>query len=346
MKTFEYERATDVDDAVRRLAAEPTAKPLAGGTNLVDLMKLGVERPDRLVDVSHLGLTDVVEEPDGSLTIGAGVLNADLAAHPAVRTRFPVLSRALLAGASGQLRNRATTAGNLLQRTRCVYFNDVSKPCNKREPGTGCPAIEGLSRELAVLGTSHSCIATHPGDMAVALTALDATVHFTTTEGPSSLRIGDFYRLPGDEPERDTNLPVGAVITAVTIPALPFAAHSTYRKARDRRSYAFALASVAAAIDVDGDVVRDVRIAFGAASHKPWRASAAEDALRGGPVTLSAFAAAADAELAAATPTNQNAFKVPLLRRLVVGVLAELTGVDDAAGPTNGRAADTGEAAA
>jgi len=341
MKTFEYTRAADVRDALDRVAAGAT--PLGGGTNLVDLMKLGVARPDALVDVSRLDLGDVVLDDDGTLSIGATVPNADLAAHPVVRTRYPALSRALLAAASGQLRNRATTAGNLLQRTRCVYFMNTSKPCNKREPGSGCPAIEGLSRELAVLGGSSSCIATHPGDMAVAMTAFDATVHFETVDGPDQLPIQEFFRLPGDEPERDTNLPLGALITRVTIPPLAFAGHSTYRKARDRRSYAFALGSVAAALDVEGGIIRDVRIALGAASHRPWRAFTAEDALRGGRATIDAFSAAAGAELAAATPTTQNAFKVPLLQRLIVGTLAELAGIggaDDSAGA--GISDDTG----
>jgi xanthine dehydrogenase YagS FAD-binding subunit len=325
---FEYARADDVPGAVALLATNPAAKPLAGGTNLVDLLKLGVEHPELLVDVNRLGIADVVAADDGGLLIGANARNSDLAADPLVRTRYPVLSKALLAGASGQLRNMASTAGNLLQRTRCTYFNDVSKPCNKREPGTGCPAIEGVSRELAILGTSDHCIATFPGDMAVAMCALEAEIRFETVDGPAALPIDDFYRLPGDEPERDTNLPVGALITEIRLPGLPFGAVSTYRKARDRRSYAFGLGTVAAALDVEDGVVRDVRLALGAVAHKPWRARTAEAMLRGGPATPSAFAEAARAELAAAVTTEQNAFKVPLLERMIPGVLAELAGVD------------------
>jgi xanthine dehydrogenase YagS FAD-binding subunit len=335
MKTFEYERATDVASAVATLDRTPNAKPLGGGTNLVDLMKLGVERPDLLVDVSRLDFGGVDELADGGLRIGAGVRNSDLAAHPLVRTRYPALTRALVSAASGQLRNQATTGGNLLQRTRCTYFMDTTKPCNKREPGTGCGAIAGLSRELGILGVNDLCIATHPGDMAVALAALDAVVVFETVDGEQRLSIDGFFREPGDDPTRDTNLPSGALITAVELPALPVATNSTYRKARDRRSYAFALGSVAAALSVDeAGVVTDVRIALGAASPVPWRARKAEEALVGSPATPASFAAAAQLELAAATTTEQNAFKVPLLTRLVVGVLSELAGLDHEADDT------------
>jgi xanthine dehydrogenase YagS FAD-binding subunit len=328
MRAFDYVRSDDVAGAVAVLAEDPDAKPIAGGTNLVDLMKLGVERPDRLVDVNRIDFGGVTAQPDGGLLIGAGVRNSDLAADPLVRTRYPMLSKALLAAASGQLRNMASTGGNLLQRTRCVYFTDVTKPCNKREPGTGCPAIEGLSRELAVLGTSEHCIATHPGDMAVPLMALDAVIRFETADGPGSLPIGEFFRLPGDEPERDTNLPKGALITAVEVPGLAFGAVSTYRKARDRRSYAYGLGTVAAALDVEDGRVRDVRIALGAVAHTPWRAHRTEEALRGGPATAEAFTAAARLELADAVTTEQNAFKVPLLERMIAGVLGELAGLD------------------
>jgi xanthine dehydrogenase YagS FAD-binding subunit len=327
VKPFSYLRAESVGGAVLALAEHPHAKPLGGGTNLVDLMRLGVERPASLVDVSHLDLGGVNVTADGGIRIGAGMRNGELAADPIVRERYPVLSRALLAGASGQLRNMATVGGNLLQRTRCVYFMDSSKPCNKREPGSGCPAIEGISRDLAILGTSPHCIANYPGDMAVALSALDAVVHFETLDGSGSLPIGEFYRLPGEHPEIDTRLPVGALITAVELPGIPFGAVSTYRKARDRRSFAFALVSVAAAIDVQDGIVRDIRLALGGVAHKPWRATTAENALRGGPATRDAFAAAAAAELAAATPTEQNAFKVPMATRMITGVLAQLAGV-------------------
>ncbi len=325
MRPFDYARPTDIGGALA-LMSRPGTVPLGGGTNLVDLMKLGVARPSALVDITHLGLDAVEAMPDGGLRIGAGVRNSDLAADRLVRERFPVLSMALLSAASGQLRNMATVGGNLLQRTRCLAFMDPSKACNKREPGTGCSAIEGISRDLAVLGTSALCVATAPGDMAVALAALAAIVHFETVDGPGSLRVDAFYRLPGEHPERDTELPVGALITAVELPGLPFAAISTYRKARDRASYAFALVSVAAALDVQDGVVRDVRLALGGVAHKPWRARAAEDVLRGAPATAEVFGRAADAELAAATPLADNAFKVPLARRLVLSTLSELVG--------------------
>lgn len=325
MRPFDYARPTDIGGALA-LMSRPGTVPLGGGTNLVDLMKLGVARPSALVDITHLGLDAVEAMPDGGLRIGAGVRNSDLAADRLVRERFPVLTMALLSAASGQLRNMATVGGNLLQRTRCLAFMDPSKACNKREPGTGCSAIEGISRDLAVLGTSALCVATAPGDMAVPLAALDAIVHFETVDGPGSLRVDAFYRLPGEHPERDTELPAGALITAVELPGLPFAAVSTYRKARDRASYAFALVSVAAALDVQDGVVRDVRLALGGVAHKPWRARAAEDVLRGAAATAEVFGRAADAELAAATPLADNAFKVPLARRLVLSTLSELAG--------------------
>ena len=255
-------------------------------------------------------------------------VTGDLAADLRVRTRYPVLARALLSAASGQLRNRASTGGNLLQRTRCVYFTDPSKPCNKREPGTGCPARTGLSRELAVLGTSEHCIATHPGDMAVALAALDAVVHAETADGPVAVPLGDLHRLPGDAPQHDTTLPRGAVITAVELPPPPALSRSTYRKARDRASYAFALVSVAGVLVVADGVVREVRLALGGVAHKPWRARLAEQALVGRPATAQEIGAAIDLDPAAATPTEDNAFKVPLARRLVVGTLLELAGSD------------------
>lgn len=324
MKTFGYERADDVASAVTLLSRAPEAKLLAGGTNLVDLLKLGVERPDLVLDVNRVDCGGIEAQPDGGLRVGAGVRNADLAADMLVRTRFPVLAEALLAGASGQLRNMASTGGNLLQRTRCLYFMDTSKSCNKRAPGSGCPAIQGVSRELAILGGSSSCIATYPGDMAVALAALDATVVYETAEGTGRLGFDDFYRLPGDEPERDTNLPPGALITAVEIPGLPFGPVSTYRKARDRRSYAFGLVTVAAALDLEDGVVRDVRLALGGVAHRPWRARRAEEQLRGQPAVPESYRRAAEAELAAAEPTKQNAFKVPLAVRLITGALAQL----------------------
>ena len=326
MKSFEYTRPTDLGSAVVTLANVPSSMPIAGGTNLVDLLRLGVERPEVVVDISRLGLDDVEEAADGGLRIGAGVSNSHLAAHPLVRARYPMLSRALVSAASGQLRNMASTGGNLLQRTRCVYFMDATKPCNKREPGTGCPAIEGASRELAILGASRHCIATHPGDMAVALTALDAVVHFETASGHSSLPVHDFYRLPGEAPERDTDLPRGALITHIDIPPLAFGGTSTYRKARDRRSYAFGLVTVAAALDVRDGEVRGARIALGGVAHKPWRAATAEQLLEGREPDAAAFHDAAQAEMVAARPTKDNAFKVDLATRLMVGVLLELVG--------------------
>lgn len=325
MIPFDYERPADVGAAVTAVANRPTAVFLAGGTNLVDHMKLGVARPDLLVDVTALPLDHVDVLPDGGLRIGAGVRNSDLAAHPLVRTRYPVLSQALLAGASGQLRNMATTAGNLLQRTRCVYFQDVTTPCNKREPGSGCSAIDGYTRYHAILGASPSCVATHPSDMAVAMTALDAVVWAVGPEGERAIPVADLHRLPGDEPERDTVLRRGELITAVDLPAFPMAARSAYRKVRDRASYAFALVSVAVAVDLTGDLVDDVRIALGGVAHKPWRALRAEEVLRGRPPTIETFHAAADAELAHAEPLRGNEFKVPMVRNTLTAVLRDLT---------------------
>lgn len=329
MKSFAYERPGTVTEAVQALADRPTAKVLAGGTNLVDLMRLGVETPSALIDVNRLDFGGIDRTDDGGLLIGAGVRNSDLAAHPLIRARYPALSKALLSGASGQLRNMASTGGNLLQRTRCFYFSDPTKPCNKREPGTGCSAIEGESRELAILGGSEACIATYPGDMAVALTALEAVIHFETVNGRASAPINDFYRLPGNSPDQDTSLPPGALVIAIELPALAFGHHSTYRKARDRRSFAFGLATVAAALDLDGGNVRDVRLALGGVAHKPWRARTAEVALRGQPATPQSYLEAIRAELAVAQPTKQNAFKVELVERLVVGTLHELTGAKE-----------------
>jgi len=328
VREFRYERAGDPAAAVALLAAEPGGAFLGGGTNLVDLMKLGVATPDVLVDVRTLTSADVTDLPDGGLRIGAAVPNADLAADRRVRERFPVLAQALLAGASGQLRNRATTGGNLLQSTRCPYFTDVTRPCNKRAPGSGCGALEGAHRNHAVLGQTldgpGTCIATHPSDMAVALVALDAVVRVLGPDGERAVPIAELHRLPGDDPSRDTTLRHGELITAIDLPALPFAAGSRYRKVRDRASFAFALVSVAAAVDVADGVVRDVRLALGGVAHTPWRATAAEEALRGRPATEESFAAAADAELAAATPLRDNGFKVPLARNLVVRTLLEV----------------------
>jgi len=288
-------------------------------------MKLDVGRPDVLIDVRRVVSDRVEELPDGGVRIGAGVRNNDLAVDPVIRRRYPALSQALLSGATYQLRNLATTGGNLLQRTRCVYFQDVTKPCNKRSPGSGCAAREGYHRGLAVLGHSPSCIATHPSDMAVALAAFDAVVRTEGPDGSRQVPLVDFHRLPGDEPERDTVLERGELITAVDLPPLPVAARSRYRKVRDRASYAFALVSVAAAIEVSDGVVSDVRIALGGVSHKPWLATLAEQKLGGEEPTTAAFARAADAELEQAEPLPENGFKLPLARSTIVRTLIDLT---------------------
>lgn len=326
MKPFAYSRADDARSAVAAVMERPEAAYLGGGTNLVDHLKLGVAAPDLLVDISRLPLRQIEELPDGGLRIGANVRNSDLAAHPLVRQRYPMLSQALLAGASGQLRNAATTGGNLLQRTRCVYFQDVTTPCNKREPGSGCAAIGGHTRYHAILGASEHCVATHPSDMAVALTALDAVVVVLGADGERRIPLTGFYRLPGDTPQRDTVLDHGELITAVELPVLPARTRSMYRKVRDRASFAFALVSVAAAVETDGDTVREARIAFGGVAHKPWRATRAEEALRGAPATEDAYRRAADAELTAAEPLSGNAFKVPMTRNTLAAVLRGLSG--------------------
>ena len=324
MREFEYRRARDAGQAVALVAGRPEAAFLGGGTNLIDHMKLGITRPDLLVDVSDLDLGAVQEQADGRVRIGAGVRNADLAADRLIRERYPVLSRALLAGASPQLRNLATTAGNLRQRTRCVYFQDVTTPCNKREPGSGCSALEGYTRYHAVLGASEHCVAVHPSDMAVALSALGATIEVQSPGGRRELAIDDFYRLPGEEPQRDTVLGHGELITAVTLPALPMARNSTYRKIRDRASYAFALVSVASALGVSDGVISEARIAFGGLAHKPWRATRAELELQGAEPTDDAFRRAADVELADASPLAENAFKIPMARNALITVLRGL----------------------
>lgn len=322
MTPFHYERATDTTAAVQLIG--PGASYLAGGTNLVDLMRETVERPTGLVDVS--ALSDMIEErSDGGLVVGAGVKNSTLASHPAVRARYPVLARALLAGASAQIRNMASVGGNIMQRTRCHYFYDLAARCNKRNPGAGCDAREGFNRIHAILGASPDCVATHPSDMCVALAAIDAIVRLEGPEGARSLALVDLHRLPGDRPDIETELRPGELITAVELPPLPLAARSTYRKVRDRASYAFALVSVAAALDLASNgTVRDVRLALGGVAHKPWRAKAAEAALRGGPSTAEAFRAAAEAELQDAVGLRHNAFKIELAKRTITAVLAGL----------------------
>jgi xanthine dehydrogenase YagS FAD-binding subunit len=326
VRPFGYVAAADPASAAALVRDRPGAAFLAGGTNLVDLMKLGVAAPGLLVDVTGVLPGRIERTAAGGLRIGAGVRNSDLAADPRVRAEFPMLAQAVLAGASGQLRNMATVGGNLLQRTRCLYFQDVTKPCNKRVPGSGCPARAGDHRNLAILGGSAHCVATHPSDMAVALAALDAVVHVQGAAGPRVITLGQLYRRPGDRPDLETTLERGDLITAVEVPALGYAGRSAYRKVRDRASYAFAVTSVAAALDVAGGVVRSARIALGAVAPLPWRARTAERILAGRPATAEWFGRAADAELAAADPLPDNAFKVPLVRNVVVRMLSELAG--------------------
>jgi xanthine dehydrogenase YagS FAD-binding subunit len=330
VKELTYLRPADAAAAVAAVTDDPGASFLAGGTNLVDHLKLGVARPDTLVDVRRLPLDRVEEvEVDGvpHLRVGANVRNSDLAAHPLVRSLFPAVSRALLAGASGQIRHQATTGGNLLQRTRCVYFQDVTTPCNKREPGTGCSAMGGYDRYNAILGASDACVAVHPSDLAVALAAVDASVVVLGTGGERRIPLVDLHRLPDGRPEEDTMLHHGDLITAVELPASRLARRSSYDKVRDRASYAFALVSVAAALDLAEDgTVRDLRIAWGGVAHKPWRARRAEDALRGAPLTEETARAAAEAELAAAATSSGNAFKVPMVRNATVRALLALGG--------------------
>ncbi|MFJ9680339.1 FAD binding domain-containing protein [Streptomyces sp. NPDC101194] len=323
MKEFTYQRPAHVRDALA-LVADDGARFLGGGTNLVDLMKDGIEMPTRLVDVRHLPLDGIRETPDGGLIVGATTTNSDLAAHPEVRRRYPALSQAVLAGASGQLRNMATVGGNLLQRTRCGYFADLSQPCNKRGPGSGCAAINGEHHNHAILDRSELCVATHPSDMTVALAAFDARVHYETLDGAHEIPLSEFYLPVGESPQRETALPRGALITAITLPAGAASPRSRYRKVRERASYAFANVSVAAALDVHEGVVQGARIALGGVASRPWRAHAAETALRDAPATSDRFRAAADAELAAARPLRDNAYKVTLARNLVVAVLTEL----------------------
>lgn len=325
MTPVSYRRAGSADDAIR-LGAIAGHRLLGGGTNLVDLMRKGVEQPAVLVDVS--GLSARIEEAvDGSLVIGAAARNSSVAAHPLVRTRYPMLARAILGGASAQVRNMATVGGNLLQRTRCLYFADAAgSRCNKRVPGSGCDALGGFTRYHAVLGASPACIATHPSDMAVALAALDARLHLASAEGVRTVALLDFHRLPGDRPDLESILSPGEVIVAVELPPSDVAARSTYRKVRDRASYAFALVSVAAGLALEGDRIVDVRIALGGVAAKPWRALRAEAALRGKPATAEAFARAAEAELADAAPLAGNAFKVPLAKRTMAAVLTDLSG--------------------
>ncbi|MFG2722021.1 FAD binding domain-containing protein [Streptomyces sp. NPDC048416] len=325
MKPVSYLRARSVEEAAAAHGGREEARYLGGGTNLVDLMKLGVERPEVLVDITRLPLGRVEERPDGSVCVGATVRNSDLAAHPLIRERHPLVSQAVLSGASGQLRNMATTGGNLLQRTRCAYFQDLSKPCNKRVPGSGCAAIDGVNHNHAVLGHSPHCVATNPSDLSVALAAVDAVVELTGPGGHRTVPVTEFHRLPGEHPERDTVIRPGELITGVVLPPLPAGAVSRYRKARERASYAFALASVAAVLQVRDGEIRHVGIAFGGLAHRPWRARRAEAALLGARPGTEAFAQAVHAELDAAQPLRDNAYKVSLARDLATQVLDSLT---------------------
>jgi len=324
MKAFTYQRADTTVNAAAA-AVKPGVKIIAGGTNLLDLMKLQVETPSTLVDINRLPLDKIEETPDGGLRIGALVRNSDLAADPRVRQRYGVLSRALLAGASAQLRNKATTGGNLLQRTRCNYFYDVTKPCNKRNPGSGCAALAGFNRIHAILGASEHCIATHPSDMAVAMRALDANVETVNREGKAKvIPIAEFHLLPGKTPEIETSLKPGEIITAVTLPPPPPGTH-IYRKVRDRTSYAFALVSVAAIVDSAQGRIRSARLAFGGLAQKPWRVAQAEDKLTNTAANTASFDAAANSVLEGARGYGGNDFKIPLTRRTLHGVLTEMT---------------------
>jgi xanthine dehydrogenase YagS FAD-binding subunit len=329
MIPFKYSRASGASDAVRMAAGRPDARFLAGGTNLVDLMREGIENPSSIIDVSGLS-SQITARPDGSLLIGAAATNTTVAADRNVRSRFPMLARAILNGASGQIRNVATVGGNILQRTRCYYFYDHAARCNKREAGTGCDALHGFNRIHAILGASSACVATHPSDMCVALAALDAMIHVEGADGVRKLNINDLHCLPGQTPHIETVLKAGDLITAIEIPACSFASNSTYRKVRDRASYAFALVSVAAAIEVSSDgSVASVRLALGGVAHKPWRARAAETSLLGKPATTEHFQAAADAELQPAQALNHNGFKIEVAKRVIVACLSELTEAKD-----------------
>ena len=329
MNPFVYSRAADAQQAVAGIAGQTNSKLLGGGTNLVDLMKMGVETPSQLVDINRLPLTQIEELPSGKgVRVGALVRNSDMAEHPLITSRYPVLSQAVLAGASPQLRNLATTGGNLLQRTRCYYFYDPAFPaCNKRKPGSGCGALEGFNRIHAILGQSDQCIATHPSDMCVAMAALDAVVRVQGPNGEREIPFADFHRLPGNTPDRDTNLARDELITAVDLPAIPFATRSHYLKVRDRASYAFALVSVAALLDLDGGQIRSARIALGGVAHKPWRALKAEKQLAGKKPDGDAFRSAAEAELADAKGYKYNSFKIEMAKRAIVRALTTVAAI-------------------
>jgi xanthine dehydrogenase YagS FAD-binding subunit len=323
MIQFQYARANNVADAVRQIAADPRAKFIAGGTNLVDLMKDDVETPSRLIDISRLPLKTVEETAGGGVRIGALVPNSDLAWHPLIEQRYPLVSSAILAGASQQLRNMASTGGNLVQRTRCAYFYDTTTPCNKRAPGSGCSAIDGINRGHAILGTSEACIATHPSDMCVALAALEAIVHVVGPAGERKIAFADFHRLPGDTPQVDTNLQPTEIIIAIELPSRGFATNYSYLKVRDRLSYAFALVSVAAVLELEGGTIKQARLALGGVAHKPWRDPNAEAAMRGQPAKADTFDKAAGLLLQGAKGYGHNDFKIDLARRAIVRTLTQ-----------------------
>ena len=329
MKNFAYSRAESAQAALTLISRETNSKFLGGGTNLVDLMRENIEQPDALVDVTRLSSGGIAELPNGGVSIGAEVKNSAVANHLLIRERYPLLSEAILCGASGQIRNMATTGGNLMQRTRCYYFYDETARCNKRNPGAGCDAIGGFNRIHAILGASDDCIATHPSDMCVALAALDAIVHVQGPNGPRAIPFEEFHRLPGNTPQVETALGPHELITSVELPPLEFAKNSRYRKVRDRASYAFALVSVAAAIQLEGDNVRNVRIALGGVAPKPWRARRAEQALTGSAANLENFRSAAEAELSAARGYRDNTFKIELAKRTIESVLGELANLGD-----------------
>ncbi|MEV6368939.1 xanthine dehydrogenase family protein subunit M [Micromonospora musae] len=325
MRPISYSRVSDVGTAIGTVAADPASAFLAGGTNQVDLLRIYVEQPRRLVDINDLPLKQVEELPGGGLRLGGLARMSDVAEHPTVRRRYPMVSESLVLGASPQLRHMASVAGNLMQRTRCTYFRDTEVACNKRSPGTGCSAMEGVNRGHAVLGTSECCIATHPSDLGVALMALDAVVQTESPAGQRSIPIDDFYLLPGKTPEREHPLSHGELVTGIDLPPLPVAAHSRYIKIRDRESYEFALAAVAVAMSVVDGRIAEIRLALGGVATKPWRARAAEAALGGAPATTDSFTRAAEAELAAAVPHGMNAFKIELAKRTIVRALTEMT---------------------
>ncbi len=328
MNSFEFQRAEAPESAVRALAGSKNAKFLGGGTNLIDLMKQGVEQPTQLIDINPLPLAEITPLPDGGLRLGATARNSDTAAHPAVRQQYPMLAQAILAGASAQLRNMATDGGNLLQRTRCYYFYDTAyEQCNKRKPGSGCAAIGGYNRVHGILGTSPECIATNPSDMCVALAALEPIVRVQGPKGERKIKFADFHRLAGNTPQLDSNLRPDELILSIDLPKSPYAAHSHYLKVRDRASYAFALVSVAAAVELDGNMIRSARLALGGVAHKPWRAEEAERSLTGKPATTETFKAAAELALAGAKTYQYNAFKVPMAKQAIVRALTVVSGM-------------------